>query len=160
MELTDRISELLDQKYKEDENFQDCFTIEIELKPGNKLNVFVDADSGINFGKCQQLSRYLESHLDTNGWLGERYVLEVSSPGLSRPLRFFRQYHNNVGRNVETTLKDGTVQKGKLIAAEEQQITLSQEKTEKQGKKKTKVTVETRIAFEDIEKTLIKPSFK
>ncbi len=103
MEVTERIAQLLDEKYTTDEAFADCFTVDIEIKPGQKLYVFADSDSGMTFEKCQKLSRYLEQHLDTNGWLGETYVLEVSSPGVMRPLQFARQYPRNIGRTLEVT---------------------------------------------------------
>ncbi len=95
MEITERITRLLEEKYSTDEVFADCFTVSVEMKPGQKLYVFADSDSGMTFEKCQKLSRYLESHIDSNGWLGEKYLLEVSSPGIGRPFQFLRQYNNN-----------------------------------------------------------------
>jgi hypothetical protein len=47
MELTERIAQLLEEKYATDEAFADCFTVDVELKPGQKLYVFADSDSGI-----------------------------------------------------------------------------------------------------------------
>lgn len=160
MELTERIARLLDDKFAEDEAFADCFTVEIELKPGNRLNVFLDSDSGMTFEKCQKISRYLESFLDTNDWLGNKYVLEVSSPGIGRPLKFLRQYRNNIGRTVEVTLKEGGREKGQLREADETRVVLLQKVTEKQGKKKKEVEIEKPIAFDQIEKTVIKAVFK
>jgi len=159
MEVTARIAQLLDEKYATDEAFNDCFTVEIDLKPGNKLYVFADSDSGMTFEKCQKLSRYLEEHLDTNGWLGTTYLLEVSSPGITRPLQFARQYPRNIGRTLNVTLQDKTLQTGVLTAADETQIVLSQEVIEMDGKKKKKVQVETPILLENIEKALVKLAF-
>ncbi|GAB4499780.1 MAG: ribosome maturation factor RimP [Saprospiraceae bacterium] len=159
MEITERIAQLLEEKYTTDEAFADCFTVEIELKPGQKLYVFADSDSGMTFEKCQKISRYLESHLDTNGWLGDKYLLEVSSPGIGRPLKFLRQYRSNLGRTVEVTLKDKTRQMGLLKAAEENHIVLSQKVVEREGNKKKEVKKETAILFEQIEKTVVKPAF-
>jgi ribosome maturation factor RimP len=159
MEVPERITQLLEEKFATDEAFADCFTVDVDLKPANKLLVFVDSDSGMSFDKCQRLSRYLESHIDTNGWLGDKYVLEVSSPGLSRPLSFLRQYRNNIGRVVAVTLKDKTQQLGTLKAVEDTQIVLAQTAVEKEGKKKKEVPVETVIPFEQIEKTIVKAKF-
>jgi len=161
MELTERIEQLLEEKYTTDEIFADCFTVEVELKPASKLYVFIDSDSGMDFEKCRKISRYLESHIDTNGWLGEKYLLEVSSPGLSRSLKFLRQYHKNAGRNVEVTLKDNNRHVGILKSADEHQITLQQTVTERRKKKK-KITkdIELLIPFEQIEKTIVKPTYK
>ena len=159
MEITERISNLLEEKYATDEAFADCFTVDVELKPGQKLFVFADSDSGLTFEKCQKLSRYLESHLDTNAWLGDKYLLEVSSPGIGRPFKFLRQYLNNAGRNVEVTLKDKTRQTGLLKTADETQVVLFQKVIEKEGNKKKEVEVETAIPFEQIEKTIVKLAF-
>lgn len=159
MEVTARITQLLDEKYAADEVFADCFTVDIELKAGQKLYVFADSDSGMTFEKCQKLSRYLEDHLDTNGWLGDQYLLEVSSPGVGRPLQFARQYPRNIGRTLEVTLTDKTLQTGLLTAADETRIVLSQEVVELDGKKKKKVQVETPIALENIEKAMVKLAF-
>ena len=80
-----KIESLLQDKFKE-EGFTDCFLLEVKLHANRKLDVFIDSDTGITFGKCQTISRYLEQYLDEEGWLGESYVLEVSSPGVGRPL--------------------------------------------------------------------------
>ncbi|TNE69216.1 MAG: ribosome maturation factor [Bacteroidetes bacterium] len=159
MELTDRIAELLEAKFATEEAFADCFVVDIELKPGNKLLVFTDSDSGMSFGKCQQISRYLEHHLDENRWLGEKYVLEVSSPGIGRPLKFLRQYASNIGRKVAVSLTDGSEETGLLQAADEHQVVLKQQVMEKQGKKKVKLEVDRVIPFDQIDKTVVKVSF-
>lgn len=159
MELTEHIARLLDEKYASDEAFQDCYTVEIEMKPGNKLNVFIDADSGIDFDKCRLVSRYLESFIDANGWLGEKYTLEVSSPGLNRPLKFLRQYQKNIGRTLAITLRDKTQHAGILKSVTEDTLTITHTAIERDGKKKKEVVVETAIKIEDIEKALVKPAF-
>jgi ribosome maturation factor RimP len=155
-ELTERISGLLEMLFATDERLADCFTVDVSLHPKNKLCVFVDSDSGINFDKCKWISRYLEGHLDSNGWLGEKYVLEVSSPGVGRPLRLWRQYRNNIGRYVQVTLNDRTTQRGRLKVVEEHQIILEQEVTEKQGSKRLKTNIERAIPFEQITSTVVK----
>lgn len=157
MEVPDRIAQLLDAKYAADEAFADCFTVEIELRAGPKLNVFIDSDSGFSFEKCHKISRYLESYLDAEGWLGEKYVLEVSSPGLNRPLKFQRQYRNNIGRQLAVTLTDGSQRTGTLTAADHNQITLHETVREKEGKKNKDVDVETMIPYEQIQKAVVKP---
>ena len=159
MDLIERIAQIVEEKYAIDEELADCYTVDIELKPGNKLYVFVDSDSGINFGKCKKISRHLESYLDTNGWLGSQYVLEVSSPGIGRPLRFLRQYHKNIGRTVVVTLLDETRERGILKGADETQVVIEQTVIEKEGKKKKEVLVERAIPFDQIERTVVKAAF-
>ena len=159
MEVTEKIEQLLTEKYAADEAFADCFTVAVELHPGQKLYVFADSDTGMTFEKCQKLSRYLEAHLDANGWLGEAYLLEVSSPGISRPLKFARQYKRNIGRTLAVTTLDKAEHLGTLQSADDQQIVLVSTVTEKIEKKKVERVIETPITYENIEKAIVKLAF-
>jgi ribosome maturation factor RimP len=53
---------------------------------------------------CSRVSRALEQWLDAGGPLGNRYVLEVSSPGIERPVRWHRHWVQFVGRDVNVKL--------------------------------------------------------
>jgi ribosome maturation factor RimP len=55
---------------------------------------------GITIAECASVSRALEAFLDTDPAVGERYVLEVSSPGIERPLLRTRDYARFAGRPV------------------------------------------------------------
>ncbi len=160
MELLERITQLLEEKFATDEAFADCYIVELELKPNQRLYVFADSDSGFTFEKCQKLSRYLESHLDTNLWLSEKYLLEVSSPGIERPLKFPRQYKNNIGRTLLVTMTDKTQHSGAILSADEQQVVLVNTIIERDEKKKKKeIVVETPIPYDQIEKAVVKLGF-
>ncbi|MFN0034141.1 MAG: ribosome maturation factor [Saprospiraceae bacterium] len=159
MEITEKIGLLLEEKYSSDEMFADCFTVEIELKPGNKLYVFADSDSGLSLEKCQKLSRYVERQLDENLWLGETYGIEVSSPGIERPFKFPRQYLKHVGRTLAVKLADQTEHLATLKSADETQIILTQTVVEREGKKKFQKEVETAIPYDQIEKAVVKLPF-
>jgi ribosome maturation factor RimP len=105
---------LLHDKFQEVE-FSDCYLIEMDFSnASNKLQVFIDSDSGFGFDKCRRISRYLESYFDENGTFGEKYTLEVSSPGLSRPLKLKRQYIKNVGRLIKIKTNNGELLEGTL----------------------------------------------
>ncbi|MCB0598597.1 MAG: ribosome assembly cofactor RimP [Lewinellaceae bacterium] len=153
-----KIESLLEAKFQE-EGFTDCFLIELKLHANNKLDVFIDTDNGVTFEKCQQISRYLEEFLDEEGWLGENYVLEVSSPGISRPLKLRRQYPRNIGRKVEVSLAGGKNKEGTLVAVGEEEITIEEKIRVKEGKRRKVQVLQTRIPFEDIKKTVVKISF-
>ena len=157
--LEKKIEKLLEEKFQE-EDYADCFIVEIKLHDHKKLDVFVDSDSSMTFRKCQRLSRYLEAFIDEEGWLGEKYVLEVSSPGITRPLVFARQYIKNIGRDMEVKLADGSKDKGTLIAANETEITLEKTVRIKEGKKKRNEIVQTIYTYDNIHKAIIKISFK
>ncbi|MBL7827907.1 MAG: ribosome maturation factor [Saprospiraceae bacterium] len=160
MEITARITQLLEEKFITDETFSDCFIVDLELSPTKKLGVFIDSDSGFTFEKCQKISRYLESYLDENGWLGESYVLEVSSPGIGRPLKFPRQYRNNIGRNLSVTVQNQEQPlSGKVLSADDTQVVLVNTVIERDGKKKKEVVVETPVLYEQIIKAVVKLDF-
>ncbi len=64
-----------------------------------------DPPRGVTVGDCARASRALEAWLDDGGPLGVRYVLEVSSPGMDRPLRWHRQWVRFVGRDIHARLE-------------------------------------------------------
>lgn len=154
-----KIESLLQEKLKEEE-FADCFLIESKLHANNKLEVFIDSDSNMTFEKCSKISRYLEKHIEENNWLGENYTLEVSSPGIDRPLLFLRQYQKNTGRNVEVTLKNGDTKAGLLLKADNEKLYIEEKMRIKEGKKNKTQVVETEIPFTEINKTIVKIAFK
>ena len=63
-----------------------------------------DESRRVTVDDCAMASRALEAWLDAGGPLGPRYVLEVSSPGLDRPLRWHRHWLRFVGRDVQATV--------------------------------------------------------
>lgn len=156
--VEERIADLLEAKFAE-EPYSDCFLIDLQLHANRKLEIFIDSDSGVTFEKCQSISRYLESYLDTEGWLGDTYTLEVSSPGISRPLKFVRQYPKHIGRKLEITLQDGTLKTGILRGVSPESVNLETELIVLEGKKKKKTTELCEIPFDHIKKTILKVSF-
>ena len=58
----------------------------------------------VTVSDCARASRALEAWLDAGGPLGSRYVLEVSSPGLDRPLKWPEHWARSVGREVQATV--------------------------------------------------------
>jgi ribosome maturation factor RimP len=156
--IEEKIQALLQEKFQE-EAFADCFLLEIKAGTNKKIEVFLDSDSGITFDKCQKISRFLEEYIDANGWLGDTYTLEVSSPGVSRPLEQWRQYPRNLGRTLEITLQDKSVRSGVLTAVHPDHILLKEEIKTKEGKKTSTERVETAIPFAHIAKAIVKISF-
>jgi len=69
------------------------------------LRVYVDADGGVGLDKIALISRELSARLDATGAMGEApYTLEVSSPGVDRPLTQPRHWRRATGRLVKVTL--------------------------------------------------------
>ena len=153
-----KIENLLLEKFLEKE-YADCFIVEIKLN-NTKLGVFIDSDSNITFEKCRKISRYLEEYIDENNWLGQKYTLEVSSPGIDRPLKFPRQYKKNIGRQLEINrTEDGPIT-GTLKNVFDDGILMEEKVRVKEGNKKRTKLIQTKITFEDIKKAIVKISFQ
>jgi ribosome maturation factor RimP len=74
------------------------------------------AVGGVTVDDCATASRALEAWLDGGGPLGNRYVLEVSSPGIDRPVRWQRHWTRFVGRDVNVRLAGLGRVKARIIA--------------------------------------------
>jgi len=78
--------------------------VELELvgAGGNRtLRLFIDAPSGITLDDCEAVSHSVEDVLDAEDPIPEGYSLEVSSPGLERPLRKAADYERFAGEKVK-----------------------------------------------------------
>jgi ribosome maturation factor RimP len=132
------------------------FLVEVKIRPGNNVKVFVDADNGVSIDKLVQYNRRLYKEIEESSLFpGGDFSLEVSSPGLDEPLKIHRQYLKNIGRNVEVILKDGVKKEGKLLDATETYMLIEVEKG--QGKKK-ELAQET-ISLDEIKTTKIQIKF-
>jgi len=86
----------------------DMFIIDVELKHQDMIVIWVYVDSeksGVNVDKCSKISRELSFLIEKEELFYKSYRLNVSSPGLSRPLTDKRQYVKNKGRTVKVKFK-------------------------------------------------------
>jgi len=84
--------------------------VEIKLsrfKRNFRLQVFMDSDHGVALGDCAHMSGLMGTALDVADLLGDSYVLEVSSPGLDRPLLVDRDFRRRIGKRIEIQMVDG-----------------------------------------------------
>jgi ribosome maturation factor RimP len=83
------------------------FVVDIEIKgSGNRpvINIYLDNEKGgVDVDECAKISNELSVVLEAHELVGENYVLNVSSPGLDRPLKDIRQFRKNVGRKVSVS---------------------------------------------------------
>jgi ribosome maturation factor RimP len=68
------------------------------------LRLFIDKEGGVTVDDCANISRQLGDLLDVKDMIPQAYVLEVSSPGLNRPLRKKKDFSRFVGRKVQLRL--------------------------------------------------------
>ncbi len=98
------------------------------------LRVVVDSDQGVSLDDAAAISRQLSAALDTMAVMGDfPYTLEVSSPGVDRPLIDPRHWRRAVGRLVQVTVNDAGVSgssgasgsiSGRIVAADSDGVTL------------------------------------
>ena len=93
------------------------------------VRVLVDKDGGVTLDDVADVSRVLSDALDAAddadpSLLGPSYVLEVSSPGVDRPLTEPRHWRRNASRLVIATLADGSTVQGRVLRADDAQVVL------------------------------------
>ena len=134
----------------------DIFLVDLKVKSINNFKIFLDADSGLGIEKCIKINRALYKRMEEMGLYPEGdFSLEVSSPGLTEPLKMLRQYHKNIGRAVAVTNLEEETKEGELITVTETDITLKI--TEGKGKKE--VIREETIPFDQIKSTVVQIKF-
>ena len=115
------------------------------------LRLYIDSEQGIGLGDCEQVSRQVSGVMDVEEPLKGQYVLEVSSPGLDRPLFKAEHYIRHIGHTVRIRLRrpQGSQRKfrGLLVEADEEGILL---RDAENGQ-------ETRLDYDDIEKANLEP---
>ena len=118
----------------------DLFLIDLTVGNANRIRVIIDSLAGITVEECARLSRIIENKLDRDK---EDFDLEVTSPGLNKPLVLPFQYMKNIGRQIEVlTLTDKKII-GTLIHADEEKIEMeTKTKMKIEGKKKKEIIVE------------------
>ncbi|MBW7887031.1 MAG: ribosome maturation factor RimP [Bacteroidetes bacterium] len=81
-----------------------AYLVEVNLRgerTSKVVEIYLDSDEGITIEKCSVISRKISALLDEANLIEGRYRLDVSSPGLDRPLKLQRQYKKNIGRNCK-----------------------------------------------------------
>ena len=81
--------------------------VEVEFKQGRSpaLTVYIDTESGVDLDTCEKFHRAIDPVLDElDPTFGQAYTLNVSSPGLDRPLKTDRDFQKCMGQKVEVKL--------------------------------------------------------
>ncbi len=83
-------------------------------KGGSILRVYIDKDSGITVEDCARVNHQLVGLLDLQDPIKEKYFLEVSSPGINRPLFTLAQLQKFLGKKVKIKLREKIAQRRKI----------------------------------------------
>lgn len=68
------------------------------------LRIYIDKEGGIGLDDCQEVSGLLDEKLEELNIINDRYILEVSSPGLDRALKKEKDFKREMGKLVDITL--------------------------------------------------------
>lgn len=115
----------------EENNFE-LVDVEYIKEAGNwYLRAYIDKEGGITVDDCEIVSRRLGEWLDEKDFITDSYILEVSSPGLGRPLKKDKDFERSIGKDVDIRLyKALNKQKdfnGTLKSYDKETVTITQE---------------------------------
>lgn len=92
------------------------------------VRLFIDKDGGVTVDDCADVSRQVSAILDVEDPIADKYNLEVSSPGLDRPLFTLPQFERYIGQDIAVHLRIPVMERrkwqGKLERIEKDMITL------------------------------------
>jgi ribosome maturation factor RimP len=132
----------------------DNFLVDILIQPVNRISVFIDSDRGVSIEDCRKISRSLEEKLNQGS---EEFELNVSSPGLDRPLKLFRQYRKNTGRGMEIITVLGEKVDGILSGVTESGVEII---PSVKGRKKQEEQQHITLLFKEIKVAKVKIDFR
>ncbi len=97
--------------------------------PHRYLRVYMDKEGGLTLEDCQRISESISEPLDKEDFIDEAYFLEVSSPGLDRPLKKEEDYRRFAGENIEVKLYEAIngekVYEGELLGLSQNIVELA-----------------------------------
>ncbi len=105
--------EIVEKTYKLLENFIESLgyeVIEIDFLKEQKgwvLRIYIDKEKGVTIDDCVKVSETISPILDVEDYINFSYNLEVSSPGLNRPLRKEKHFKKVIGEEVKISLEEG-----------------------------------------------------
>lgn len=150
--------EIYEQKTEEillpivEKNGFELWDVEYVKEGGNwYLRAYIDKPGGINVDDCEVVSRELSDILDEKDYIDEAYILEVSSPGLGRPLKKEKDFERSLGEEVEIRIyrmidrqKEFT---GILKSYDKETVTIEMEDTQERTFEKSEIAL-IRLAFD------------
>lgn len=124
MAIKDQIAELVTPALTASNYFLEDVHL---VTPGNHriVTVIVDGQSALNLDQVTDASKIVSALLDEAPFMGETpFTLEVTSPGIDRPLTLPRHFAKNLTRLLKVTQNNGETLTGRLVASSDSDITL------------------------------------
>lgn len=118
--------EILNQVKKITEDLGYLF-IEMNFRGDSRnhiLEIYIDNENSVNVEDCAKVSRAIGEMIEIESLIESRYRLNVSSPGIDRPMKYIQQFKKNIGRSFELVLEDEKDKKykGKLTSIEDDNL--------------------------------------
>ncbi|MEY4970656.1 MAG: hypothetical protein RLZZ277_887 [Actinomycetota bacterium] len=151
MALKDQIAELITPALQQAGYFLEDVNL---VTPGNHriVTVIVDGESALNLDQVTVASKLVSELMDEAPFMGETpFTLEVTSPGIDRPLTLPRHFAKNVTRLLKVTKTDGEVVTGRIASNTDADVTLTVA-----VKKEAKEVV---VALADIKRAVVEIEF-
>ena len=151
MALKDQIAELITPALQQAGYFLEDVNL---VTPGNHriVTVIVDGESALNLDQVTVASKLVSELMDEAPFMGETpFTLEVTSPGIDRPLTLPRHFAKNVTRLLKVTKTDGEVVTGRIASNTDSDVTLTVA-----VKKETQEVV---VALADIKRAVVEIEF-
>lgn len=134
MDVEQKLREMLAPILEQEQS--DLVDFQIKGRIGSQvIRVFVDKPGGITLDQCEVISRQFSDSLDSEDIISGAFRLEVSSPGLDRPLRSAADFRRNIHREVEITYsdeKDDQTITGKIVNVADETVEIQQKKQTRQ----------------------------
>jgi ribosome maturation factor RimP len=151
MSLSDKITELVQPAVESAGFFLEDVHV---VSPGNHriVTCIVDGHTPLNLDQVTSVSRDISEILDAADFMDDTaFTLEVTSPGVDRPLTLGRHWKKNINRLVKVVKLDGSVINGRITSVEESQALLTEDI---KGKSK-----EHTVVFADIKRATVEIEF-
>jgi len=151
MSLSEKITELVKPAVEKAGFFLEDVHV---VSPGKHriITCIVDGQTPLNLDQVTSVSRDISEQLDAASFLDETpFTLEVTSPGVDRPLTLARHWQKNLNRLVKVVKVDGSVINGRITTIEESHVLLTEDI---KGKSKEHV-----IHFADIKRATVEIEF-
>lgn len=154
MTFKEKVNALLIEGLKEKPSL---FLIDLIITDNFKIIVILDGDNGVALQDCIDLSRAIDQNLDREE---QDFSLEVTSAGVSEPIKHLRQYKKNIGRNLQVKTIDQRIE-AQLVDTNETGIILEWEAREPKKIGKGKETVQKRqeVPYIDIKEAIVTITF-
>ena len=127
---------ILQEKIEETVKKYGCLLVDVIFRGSPNIpviEIYIDNEEGVDIELCSNISRELNEIIDSEELLPANFRLDVSSPGVERPLKFLQQYKKHVNRNFEVEFIQGDEKKkfiGKLKSIYNEKLIFESGKSE------------------------------